>query len=148
MKTKIKWIVIGIVLLISIQFFFAIYFNLLGIGGTNTSIDKTERIWSHPEMMLIPILAAPLIEEFIFRFLLYRKNLREPYGTITAVISSILFGLVHGQSLSLTVPLILNGLIYCLVYKKGDSIWVSMITHGLYNAMILGILTLTHIIKI
>lgn len=148
MKTKIKWIVIGIVLLISIQFFFAIYFNLLGIGGTNTSIEKTKNILRHPEMMLIPILVAPTIEEFIFRFLLYRKNLTEPYGTITAIISSILFGFVHGQSMSLTVPLILNGLIYCHIYKKGDSIWVSIITHGLYNAVILGILILTQIIKI
>ncbi len=144
MKKKIKWIVIGMSLLISIQLFFAVYFNLLGIGGTNSSIDKTKNILSNPGMLIIPIIIAPLLEELIFRYLLYRKNLKAPYGTITAVISSVLFGLIHGQSMIMTVPLILNGLTYCLVYKKTDSIWISIITHGLYNCLIFTILSLTH----
>ncbi|WP_331487257.1 CPBP family intramembrane glutamic endopeptidase [Macrococcoides caseolyticum] len=90
--------------------------------------------------MFITFLAAPIIEEFIFRYLLFRKDAEYPINIVTAIISSFVFGLVHGKDMILTIPLIINGLIYCLVYHKSNSIFVSIITHSIFNIFIFTIL--------
>nr|WP_267899140.1 MULTISPECIES: CPBP family intramembrane glutamic endopeptidase [Macrococcus] len=87
-------------------------------------------------MMLITFLAAPVIEEFIFRYLLFRKDAKYPINIVSAIISSFVFGVVHGKDMILTIPLIINGLIYCLVYHKSNNIFVSIVTHSIFNIFI------------
>jgi len=136
----IKWCTIGVLLLIFTQLICGIIFNLLHIDIVNNDINKTGELLNDIFAMFITFLAAPVIEEFIFRYLLFRKDAEYPINIVTAIISSFVFGLVHSKDMILTIPLIINGLIYCLVYHKSNSIFVSIITHSIFNIFIFTIL--------
>lgn len=132
----IKWCTIGVLLLISTQIICGMIFNLLHIDIVNNDMNKTRDLLNNISMMFITFLAAPVIEEFIFRYLLFRKDAKYPINIVTAIISSFVFGVVHGKDMILTIPLIINGLIYCLVYHKSNSIFVSIVTHSIFNIFI------------
>jgi len=136
----IRWCTIGVLLLIFTQLICGIIFSLLHIDIVNNDINKTGELLNNISAMFITFLAAPVIEEFIFRYLLFRKDAEYPINIVTAIISSFVFGLVHGKDMILTIPLIINGLIYCLVYHKSNSIFVSIITHSIFNIFIFTIL--------
>lgn len=78
------------------------------------------------------IIAAPLVEEVVFRGLVYTRLCRGMPRLIAALLSAILFGLVHGTLLHLfyTIPM---GLLLCLFYEKYRSLWAPIIMHMSFN---------------
>lgn len=85
----------------------------------------------------IPAL-APFSEELVFRHELVFKHDLNKIGMLTlAVISSILFGLMHlgnyGGNIYRTIPLMFVAMLYCLLYKMTGTIWTSIIAHFIYN---------------
>lgn len=140
MKNYIKWYLVGILSLLLIQTISLLLFNLLGIKGSDTSLKRVNEIIHNPLVILITLIISPIVEEFIFRFLIFKKLFIKPMGWINALISSIAFGLIHNQSYIMTIPLVLNGLIYCLIYKKTNKILVPILTHSTYNLLIFLIL--------
>lgn len=86
---------------------------------------------------IVPTL-APFLEEVVFRHeLFYRFNSSKLRSFIFAILSSILFGLLHyynySGNIALTIPLMLVGLFYCIIYKLTDNIWTSIFAHMFYN---------------
>lgn len=79
------------------------------------------------------IVAAPIAEESIFRAFFFNLGLR--YGGFWggALLSSVLFGLAHGD-LYEAIPLALGGAVLCGVYYTSRNAFASMISHGLFNA--------------
>lgn len=83
--------------------------------------------------------AAPAMEETIFRVFLFNAT-RSYAGIATgAVVSSICFALAHGDLLA-ALPLALAGLVLCFVYYRTRNAFASMITHGLFNALTFAVL--------
>ncbi len=78
------------------------------------------------------VLAAPLVEEIVFRGLVYTRLCRGMHRFFAALISAIVFGLVHGTLLHLfyTIPM---GLILCLFYEKYRSLWAPILLHMSFN---------------
>jgi membrane protease YdiL (CAAX protease family) len=85
-------------------------------------------------------LLAPLVEEFVFRGLLLRWL--SPYSRVAAVlVSSVVFGLIHGQffvhpgmqGLLLTVELTLVGVVLGLLVTRTGSLRTSFATHAAFN---------------
>lgn len=78
------------------------------------------------------ILAAPIVEEVIFRGLIYTRLCRGMPRVIAALLSAIFFGLVHGTLLHMlyTIPM---GLLLCLFYEKYRSLWAPIILHMGFN---------------
>ena len=91
-------------------------------------------------VVVLACVAAPIVEEIMFRGLLYRY-LREASlqrglfssALISALVSSFLFAVIHPQGLA-AVP-ILMGLAggFCLVREWRASLLSSMVAHGLNN---------------
>ena len=85
-------------------------------------------VWLHglSGLVLMTVL-APVVEEMIFRGLLYRM-LRERWGVVlSVVVSAAFFSMVHhGLLLS---PQLLGGMIFALAYEKSRSLWVSIGLH-------------------
>lgn len=78
------------------------------------------------------VIAAPIIEEVIFRGLVYTRLCRGMKRWIAALLSALIFGLVHGTLLHLvyTVPM---GLMLCLFYEKYRSLWAPIVLHMSFN---------------
>lgn len=83
-------------------------------------------------MITATVIAAPIIEEVIFRGLaLSRLKCAMPVpGAV--ILSSVFFGLVHGQLLWMAYAFVL-GIILAVIAHKTDSILASMCVHMSFN---------------
>jgi membrane protease YdiL (CAAX protease family) len=92
---------------------------------------------------VIAVVAAPIVEESIFRGFLFNSLLRYAPFWASATISGLLFGLSH-LSLSALAPLACSGIVLAYVYHSSGSLTASMVTHGLFNALNLAALASGH----
>lgn len=83
-------------------------------------------------MIPIVIIFAPILEEFVFRWLLFEKVFRPRIGVyLAAILSSIIFGFIHFNLRALPI-LIWIGVYNCyLINKKGY--WYSVFNHFTFN---------------
>jgi len=77
--------------------------------------------------LVLMVLLAPVLEEIIFRGLLYRM-LREQWGIVISVaVSAVFFSLVHQGAL--VSPQLAGGIIFALAYEWSRSLWVPIGLH-------------------
>jgi membrane protease YdiL (CAAX protease family) len=92
-------------------------------------------------LLAIPVvcIAAPIVEETLFRGVLYRW-LRGvlPVGSAMAVSAGV-FALFHGDRL-LFLPLAGLGVLLAWIYERSRSIWPGVAVHALFN--LAGIITI------
>jgi membrane protease YdiL (CAAX protease family) len=89
--------------------------------------------------MVIVTILVPLVEEIIFRGVFFRAG-RRHWGFLgAALISALIFGLVHGEPWYL-FGLTALGLLLAFVYETTQSITACAITHGLHNGVSLGLM--------
>jgi len=80
------------------------------------------------------VVLPPIAEELLFRGYLFGK-LRERSGFwFSAIITSIVFGIVHMQW-NVGVDTFVLSIFLCLLREKTGSIWTSMLLHGLKNGV-------------
>jgi hypothetical protein len=83
---------------------------------------------------ILAVFAAPPVEEFIFRGLLY-KGLRRSMNALRATVASALvFALVHPPVAF--VPVFVLALFAATVYERSKLLWAPMAAHATYNALI------------
>ncbi|EJO5348416.1 CPBP family intramembrane metalloprotease [Clostridium botulinum] len=80
----------------------------------------------------ITIIFAPVAEEFVFRWFIFEKLLNKRLGIVlAAIISSILFGIIHYNVKSFPV-LVFIALFNCyLIHKEG--FWYAVFNHFVFN---------------
>lgn len=84
-------------------------------------------------VLLTAALAAPFVEEFLFRGALLRA-LRKAVGTPFAVLlSSLAFAFVHVGPIQITYAFVI-GVILCIVRLASGSLWCSVAMHVAFNA--------------
>lgn len=96
------------------------------------SAEETAIPWLYNLLMvLLLVVAAPVLEEFLFRgFLLHRWGTRwNP--PVAVLLTSLLFGILHGNVIGLT----LFGLVMALLYLRTNSLGVAIAIHALNNAI-------------
>lgn len=82
---------------------------------------------------LAVVILAPVMEEFIFRGVMF--SLLEKHGTGFAVIGSgIIFGLAH-MDFSSVIFATIAGFVFGYLYAKTRNLWVTIIVHFLNNAI-------------
>ena len=85
------------------------------------------------------ILVAPVVEEFLFRGLLLHR-LSYKYGAKEGLIlSSVIFGLMHGLDLGA----VFIGFVFGWYYIQNGSLWVSIGLHMSHNTMVVIMASLT-----
>ncbi len=93
--------------------------NMVGTGG-----------WT----ILSVIICAPILEEILFRGLIL-ESCRERFGGALAVlISSLLFGLIHGIPVQIVNAFVV-GLILGYIYIRTGSLITTIILHAINNAI-------------
>ncbi len=92
-------------------------------------------------MLFLPVVFAPLVEEFVFRgILLQRWGIT--WGLRWGIVgSSVLFGLLHFNN---PVGLTLFGFVMGLLYVQTRSLWVPIACHSLNNLIVVGVSLLSH----
>jgi hypothetical protein len=112
------------------------------IGGESSTqgiVELFNESASMQQRVVIIILAvaiAPLVEEFVFRFFLYRV-VKQYVGRFAGLLAnSLLFAAVHGHAPS-AAPLFVLGVCFTLAYEWSGSILVAMTMHALFNSLTL-----------
>lgn len=92
-------------------------------------------------MIPIVIIFAPVLEEFVFRWILFQKAFRPRVGVYFAsILSSLIFAFIHFNLRAFPL-LVWIGLYNCyLINKKGY--WYSVFNHFVFNSVTTGILLL------
>jgi len=92
-------------------------------------------------LLIIAGIIAPVAEEIFFRGFLY-SAVRYRFSVLpAAVISGILFGMVHIDLLRF-IPISILGILLCLCYEKYKNIYINMAVHIGFNCTSLFLLLL------
>ncbi len=106
--------------------------------------------WEQAQLLLLACVIAPVVEETAFRGLLYRhlrdatRRMRLWSSTLlSALVSSLLFALLHPQGI-LAVP-VLTGIALALAFMREwrGTLVPSIFAHGLNNALVMAVLIMT-----
>lgn len=84
--------------------------------------------------IIYTVIAAPIVEEIIFRGLILSRLRKAMPVPIAIIISSLFFALAHGQLLWMAYAFIL-GCVLAIVDVKTDTIATSVIVHMLFNLL-------------
>ena len=88
-------------------------------------------------LLLVTAVAAPIVEELMFRGLLY-PALKNNWGKIGgALFSGAVFAVVHPTIPSGFFPIMLLGVVLALTYERRGSLLPNIVMHGLHNGLIL-----------
>ena len=87
------------------------------------------------------VIFAPICEEFIFRGLVLESLLRRHRRSLSVVVSSMLFAIVHFQP-SVMFSAFVSGLVLGTMYLHTNSIFSTIILHSINNAIAFSLITL------
>ncbi|MGG5253519.1 lysostaphin resistance A-like protein [Neobacillus sp. SM06] len=136
-KNVLKWGGIGGIIAILIQIFWVQLQKLLGIfiESTRTSdlIDISNNSF---KMTFLIVMIAPILEEFIFRKIIFEFLNRKMNITSAAVISSLVFSLYHFDFAN-TISYFLMGMTFSTIYILSKNLFNSMVAHMVMNAIVL-----------
>ncbi|AJI31790.1 CPBP family intramembrane glutamic endopeptidase [Bacillus thuringiensis] len=133
---KGKWVLIATVLAILSSLLFSYIKASLSIGTGNVA-NVNQKIEINLFYVLIPVLVAPVIEEFLFRKILpigLEKLLDRINRTTAIIIANGIFAAVHFDWFFF--PYFVNGCLYAWSYEKTKDLKVPMLAHILYNLFV------------
>lgn len=141
-KDIVNWCIAGIFLVYLTQIVAGIIdYNLFGAppGSQNTQ-DIMKLVQESPYIVLVVIVMGPMIEEIIFRKIIF-GSLNRWFNHLSSalnywlagLISALLFALAHGDGHLIIYGSI--GLMLAFLYHKTGRIYVSMIAHGSMNTI-------------
>tara|TARA_R110002096_G_scaffold247097_1_gene439502 strand:- start:72 stop:1454 length:1383 start_codon:yes stop_codon:yes gene_type:complete len=114
-------------------------FGISLVGSVSMSIgdvvnsDYLDRDLAVLWVVIASVVVAPICEELLMRGFLF-SILRGPCGAIAAaILSSVLFGFLHGYSLVGFLSTTSLGLVFCWMYQRSGSLWPGVIAHSLFN---------------
>lgn len=86
-------------------------------------------------LIILMVVAAPVVEEFLFRGLIF-QGIRRSTGPVLAVLgSAAVFAVVH-PPISV-VPVFALGVATAISYQRSRTLLAPMITHAVYNASVI-----------
>ncbi|MDX1412361.1 MAG: type II CAAX endopeptidase family protein, partial [Nitrospirales bacterium] len=118
---------------------------MVGVGSSHGSYHWTEwfdptLVWGTPTNVAVTLveysIIAPVFEEIIFRGVLFGTFRRRFGWPISAVLSALVFSLVHGYGLVGLLTVFWSGVLWAWAYEKTGSLWPGMIAHGANNLLV------------
>ncbi|UFT99841.1 CPBP family intramembrane metalloprotease [Radiobacillus kanasensis] len=130
----ILWSILGIFLAYFAQFLSVIIetFILNIPPGSENTQDIMSITRSAPIFVLVVVVVAPILEEVIFRKIIFGSIYKKTNFIIAAVASALVFALVHGDPLHL-ITYMSMGFVFAFLYVQTKRIIVPIITHMAMN---------------
>ncbi|WP_373895198.1 lysostaphin resistance A-like protein [Virgibacillus natechei] len=133
----IGWSILGVIMAFLAQSLAGIIeVELLGIdpGSENTQqIMNIAR--ALPIFMIIPAIIAPVLEEIIFRKIIFGQFYAKTNFFIAALLSALIFGIIHLDPTHLLVYASM-GFVFAFLYVKTKRILVPIIVHAAMNTIV------------
>jgi hypothetical protein len=110
--------------------------ELLGIdpGSENTQmIMDIARLT--PLFMVVPAIIAPILEEIIFRKIIFGEFYKRMNFFFAALLSAFVFGIIHGEPEHLLIYATM-GFVFAFLYVKTKRIIVPIIVHAAMNSLV------------
>ena len=95
----------------------------------------------YPIMPVLAVISAPIIEETVFRKVIFGALARRFNFWTSSVISSLLFAIGH-DSLERFIGYFLTGMVFCRVYHKSGSLYPVLLAHMALNLISVAVMTL------
>src|SRR5699024_2543309 len=116
---------------------FAASYFLCEVVGVDSSSDNSEIIIQienmSPLFIVSPAILGPILEEIIYRKILF-GYLNDKFNVwIAAFVSSLIFGLVHMEMQTLIVYMVM-GLVFAYIYWKTKRIIIPILVHVSINS--------------
>lgn len=134
---SIGWAFLGIFLVFAVQYVSGmIELYVLGVhhGSENTQ-RITEAARKIPIFIIVIAVIGPIMEEIVFRKIIFGTLLKKFDFTIAALVSSLIFGLAHLDPTFLLTYAAL-GFALAFLYYKTKRILVSIIAHASMNTFV------------
>lgn len=117
-----------------------------GVAGASHPIvgmlDSSESLASKIQLLLLAAVAAPVLEEIMFRGALFRY-LRQKTGFIVCgLLGGVIFAIIHPQGILALPALTSMGFGFALIREWRDSLIAPMTAHALNNGAIVCLLLL------
>lgn len=87
-----------------------------------------------PLFVIIPAIIAPILEEIIFRKIIFGAFYKRTNFFIAALLSAFIFGIIHGEPEHILVYASM-GLVFAFLYVKTKSILTPIIVHMGMNSI-------------
>ncbi|GER67780.1 putative membrane peptidase YdiL [Weizmannia acidilactici] len=130
------WAVYGVFLCFFAQIVAAKIESLFGIPqSSNNTQQIMVLIERFPLVILISSIAGPILEEIVFRKIIFGTLRRRFSFIVSGVVSSVIFGLAHTEISHLFLYSLL-GLTLAFLYEKTKRITVSMFAHVSMNTIV------------
>ncbi|MBC1356824.1 CPBP family intramembrane glutamic endopeptidase [Listeria booriae] len=132
---SVIYAVLGFVALLIGQYIAIAIMSMFGVGGASQNTEMLgELARAVPLMIVFTSVLAPILEETVFRKIIYGGLASRMNIHVAAVISSLFFGLMHMDLAYLLVYFVI-GLILCYMYTKTKRIAVPIAAHMLMNVI-------------
>lgn len=133
---SVLWAFSGIFLALFAQYFAAIIENLLGIkmGSENTQ-QILNIINTFPLMIIVTSIIGPILEEIVFRKVIFGSLYKRFNFFISALVSSIIFALAHMEPEHILLYSAM-GFTFAFLYVKTKRIIVPIFAHVSMNTMV------------
>ncbi|MGM8213854.1 lysostaphin resistance A-like protein [Virgibacillus sp. W0430] len=132
----VLWSIVGVFMAYTAQFI-AIYIETewlgITIGSENTAmIVEISRM--APIFIIIPAVIAPILEEIIFRKIIFGSLYKRTNFFIAAIISALVFGFIHGEPIHILIYASM-GFVFAFLYVQTKRIIVPIIVHMCLNTI-------------
>lgn len=132
----IIWSIVGVFMAYTAQAIaVAIEMNILGIKTTSENTELLMDITrSIPLFIIITVLIAPILEEIVFRKIIFGELYKRFNFFISGVISALIFGIIHQEPTHLLIYASM-GFVLAFLYVKTKRIIVPIIVHMVLNSV-------------
>jgi len=132
----IGWTALGVLLAWIVQIIaVTIEIDVLGIDPTSENTEIiVEMTRLNPIFLLIPAITAPILEELIFRKILFGSLYKKMNFFWAAIISSLIFGVLHMDFIHLLIYVSM-GFVFAYLYVKTKRIIVPILVHMTLNTV-------------
>ena len=109
--------------------------NVFGIqAGSENTANIMEIARAAPLFIIIPALIAPILEEIIFRKIIFGGLYKRTNFFIAATLSALIFGFIHGEPEHILIYASM-GYVFAFLYVKTKRIIVPIIVHIAMNSI-------------
>lgn len=132
----IGWVALGLLLAWVAQAISAtLITSVLGAEQNSANTDLIVEISRlNPIFIIVPAVVGPVLEEFIFRKIIFGYfNARFNFW-VGAIVSSLLFGLAH-MEFTLLLVYVAMGFVFAFLYAKTKRIIIPIAVHMLLNSI-------------
>lgn len=132
----ILWSIVGVFMayfaqIISVLIETEVFGIEVGSENTNMIMDFTRQI---PVFLIIPAIVAPILEEIVFRKIIFGALYSRMNFFWAALLSSFIFGIIHGEPQHILIYGSM-GFVFAFLYVRTKRIIVPIIVHAGMNSI-------------